>query len=222
MNVFLTGANRGLGLEFARQLAAAGDRVFAAARTTSPALTALAQQHQNLSVVVLDVVDEDAVVNAAAAVDAVDVVINNAAINQKGLSLGGYSKRAMLDAYAVNSVAPVVVGQAFLPLLRKSARGRLVNISTQVGSFAWNTSGRSPLYAASKAALNMMTRAIASEEKGVITIAVHPGWVKTDMGGAQAPLTPSDSVTMLRALIDRLTPADSGSFFNVDGKLHPW
>lgn len=226
MNVFLTGANRGLGLEFVRQYLAAGDRVFAVARSTSEGLAALAQQHPTTLTVlhgdVADDADVAAVVAAVAgAVSAVDVVINNAAINPRGVGLGGYTRAAMLEAFAVNAVAPVLVGQAMLPLLQKSSAPRLVNISTQVGSFTTNKTGTSPLYAASKVALNMYTRSLAREATGVVVIAVHPGWVKTDMGGASAPLTPTESVTGLRTLIGRLTAADSGQFFNVDGQLHP-
>jgi NAD(P)-dependent dehydrogenase (short-subunit alcohol dehydrogenase family) len=225
MNIFVTGANRGLGLEFVRQYLDDGARVFAAARATSPALQALAQQHPRaLTVLTLDVSSDDDIAAAAAAVDvgSLDVVINNAAVNKKGMGLGSYRREGMLEAFAVNAVAPVLVAQALWPLLAKGARPRLVNIGTQVGSFATNSGGSSPLYAASKAALHMYTRALAREGNGVITIVVHPGWVQTDMGGKSAPLTPSQSVSSLRALIDRLQPADNGQFFNVDGKPHPW
>jgi len=153
---------------------------------------------------------------------ALDVVVNNAAVNPKGASLGSYRRDEVAAVFGANTIGPLLMGQAMLPLLLRGERPRLVNISTQVGSFTWNTGGKSPLYAASKAALNMFTRSMAREAVGVVVIAVHPGWVQTDMGGASAPLSPSTSVKDLRALIDRLQPSDTGQFFNHDGQHHPW
>ena len=226
MNIVITGANRGLGLEFVVQCAAAGDRVFAAARKRSAALDAVVVAHDNVTIVDLDVKDDAAVRAAAAAVashvGAVDVVVNNAAINNKGASFGTFTSAFMLEHFAINAVAPLIVAQEFRALLHKSPRGRVVNVSTQVGSFAWNQRGSSTLYAASKAALNMYTRSIAAADEKIITVAVHPAWVRTDMGGVAAPLSPTESVQHLRRLIDRLAPNDSGQFFNYDGNHHPW
>ena len=141
MNIFVTGANRGLGLEFAKQFKSAGDRVFAACRRRSPALDAL-----QVDVIELDVADAAAIERAAAAVanavSVIDVVVNNAAINPKGMALGSYDAAKMIETFAVNAVAPIMVVQAFLPLLQKSPHGRVLNIGTQVGSFAWNTTVR--------------------------------------------------------------------------------
>lgn len=226
--IFITGANRGLGLELVRQYLAQGARVFAAARTPREGeLARLAEQHPDrLSLIQLDVTDEQQIKSAAAAVreqtEALDVLINNAAIHPRGRGLGSYEAGPMMASFATNTVAPVLVAQAFLDLLRKGASPRLINISTQVGSFGWNKDGSSPLYAASKAALNMYTRALSREARGVTTVAVHPGWVQTDMGGKDATLTPAESVRHLCALIGRLTPADNGRFFNYDGQPHPW
>ena len=227
MRVLVTGAGRGLGLEMARQWAAAGDRVFASARRPGPALTALVAAHPGqVTIVELDVTDDDSIARAADSVadatDALDVVVNNAAVHPKGASLGSYRRDEVAAVFGANTIGPLLVGQALLPLLRRGERPRLVNISTQVGSFTWNTGGKSPLYAASKAALNMFTRSMAREAAGVVVVAVHPGWVKTDMGGASAPLSPSASVKDLRTLIDRLQPSDTGQFFNHDGHHHPW
>jgi NAD(P)-dependent dehydrogenase (short-subunit alcohol dehydrogenase family) len=230
LRVFITGANRGLGLEFARQFVAQGARVFAAARKPRGSeLGPLADEYPGrLSLITLDVTNEQELQAAVASVrgqtDALDLLINNAAINPRGIGLGKYTSAAMLEALHTNAVAPILIGQAFLELLRRGSNPKVINISTQVGSFTWNKAGNSPLYASSKAALNMLTRAFAREAigEGVITIAVHPGWVQTDMGGGGAPLTPTQSVQHLRALIERLTPADNGQFFNYDGQPHPW
>lgn len=228
LRIFITGANRGLGLEFVRQYLAEGARVFAAAR--NPAASELAQlkiQHgQTLTLVPLDVTQETDLRAAVATVQqetpALDLLINNAAVNRRGFELGNYERGAMLEAMHVNAVAPVLIGQAFHDLLRKGMTPKIVNISTQIGSFASNQDGYTPLYAASKAALNMYTRSFAHEAQGIIAIAVHPGWVRTDMGGQEAPLSPEDSIRMLRKLIAHLTLADSGRFFNYDGQPHPY
>lgn len=228
MRVLITGANRGLGLELVRQYVAQGARVFAAARQPHSAeLAQLAEKHgQQLSLVALEVTSEPELHAAAAAVQAqttgLDLLINNAGIGSRNVGLGSYTSANMLSVLHTNAVAPVLIGQAFLNLLLSGTAPKLVNISSQVGSFTWNHSGMAPLYAASKAALNMYTRSFSREAAGIITIAVHPGWVQTDMGGGSAPMTPPESVRHLRALIDRLTPADNGQFFNFDGKPHPY
>jgi NAD(P)-dependent dehydrogenase (short-subunit alcohol dehydrogenase family) len=228
LRVLITGASRGLGLEFVRQYLAEGARVFAAARSPHEgALSQLAAEHpQQLSPITLDVTDDEALETAVdtvrAQTNALDLLINNAGINPRNVRAGHYTSAAMLEVLHANAVAPILIGQAFLELLRHGTNPKLINISSQVGSFTWNTSGSSPFYAASKAALNMYTRAVAAEAIGVITVAVHPGWVQTDMGGKQAPLTPAQSVRMLRALIERLTPASTGRFLNYDGQPHPY
>lgn len=228
IRVFITGANRGLGLELVRQYVDQGARVFAAARKPySGELAQLLQKHPaQLSLIPLEVTRDEEVQAAVEAVSeqtsGLDLLVNNAGIGSRGIVLGKYESDIMLKVLHVNAVAPVVIGQAFLPLLQQGNTPKLVNISSQVGSFGWNHSGMSTLYAASKAALNMYTRSLSREATGLITIAVHPGWVQTDMGGGTAPLTPQQSVQHLRTLFARLTPADNGQFFNYDGKPHPW
>ena len=228
VRVLITGASRGIGLEFVRQYLDQGARVFAAARSPGEGeLLRLVERYPNtLSLVTLDITSELDLPAAVAAVKGqtpgLDVLINNAGMGAKGMSLGTYQRDTMLKVLHTNAVAPVLVGQAFVELLRKGTAPRIINISSQVGSFSWNKSGMSPLYAASKTALNMYTRAFASEATGVITVAVHPGWVQTDMGGKEAPLTATQSVQKLRALIERLGPKDTGHFFNYDGTLHPY
>lgn len=227
--VFITGASRGIGLELARQYVAEGAQVFAAARAPGEAesLQRLAEASGGrLRPVALDVTDDGAL---PAAVDtvareagALDVLINNAGINPRHIGLGAYTSRAMLEALHINAVAPVLVGQAFLDLLRRGREPRVINMSSQVGSFRWNQRGMAPVYAASKAALNMYTRAFAREAAGIITVAVHPGWVQTDMGGGEAPLRVDEAVRQLRALIGRLSRSDNGQFLNYDGQPHPW
>lgn len=228
LRVFITGASRGLGLEFVRQYLAAGAQVYAAAREPQVGkLAQLAEEHAGrLTLIELDVPSEPQLQAAVATVrqqtTALDLLINNAGLNLRGMELGTYERGAMLEVLHVNAVAPILIGQAFRGLLDQGTAPKLVNLSSQVGSFSWNKSGSSPLYAASKAALNMYTRAFAREGAPIITVAVHPGWVQTDMGGPSAPLAPAQAVEQLRSLIARLTPADNGQFFNYDGRPHPY
>jgi NAD(P)-dependent dehydrogenase (short-subunit alcohol dehydrogenase family) len=228
LRILITGASRGLGLELVRQYLETGAQVFAAARQPAEGeLARLAPEHgQQLTLIPLDVTRDDqrqaAVETVQSVAGALDVLVNNAGSNAKGVGLGAYTDARMLELMHVNAVAPIMIGQAFLGLLGRGTAAKLINVSTQVGSFTWNQTGTSPMYAASKAALNMYTRAFAREAKGVTTIAVHPGWVKTDMGGPSATLTPAESARSLRRLIARLTPGDNGQFFNHDGSPHPW
>ncbi len=228
LRVFITGAGRGLGLTFVQQYLAAGAQVYAAAREPRAGqLGRLAEEHADrLTPIPLDVTREPELQAAVATVrarsGALDLLINNAAINLRGIGLGTYERAAMLEVLHVNAVAPILIGQAFRELLQKGTAPKLINLSSQVGSFTWNKGGSSPLYAASKAALNMYTRSFAREGAPIIAIAVHPGWVQTDMGGTSAPLTPARAVEQLRALIERLTPADNGQFYNYDGRPHPY
>jgi NAD(P)-dependent dehydrogenase (short-subunit alcohol dehydrogenase family) len=203
--------------------------VFAAARSPSGSegLAQLLQQYpEQLSLLPLDVRSDEQLEAAVAAVreqaGALDVLINNAGVTQRGVQLGSYDRAAMLDVLHQNSVAPILIGQAFLPLLRGGSSPKVVNVSSQLGAFSVNKDGYSPIYSASKSALNMLTLAFAHQASGIITIAVHPGWVRTDMGGDSAPLGKAESVGQLRALIARLTPEDNAKFFNYDGAPHAY
>lgn len=229
--VFLTGSNRGLGLEFARQLLERGDWVFATCRhpDQAKALRTLQQQFpQRLRVAALDVSDEEAIARvaaeAAAETDRLDVLINNAGVLHRDDHLGNLRQAPLMHAFAVNAVGPLLLTQALLPLLRKGRRPVVFNLSTQMGSLTLKNYGGYYSYSASKAALNMFGRALAADlrPEGVIVVLVHPGWVRTDMGGSQAPLDPPRSVAGMLALLERLTPEDSGRFLTWEGKEHPW
>jgi len=226
LHILITGANRGIGFEFVKQYLADGMRVFAAARMPfSDNLSQLWQKYpDHLTMVPLDVTSDKQISEAVLLVkkhtDVLDILINNAAIYPRHDVLGSYDRAKMLESMDTNAVSPILVGQAFLDLLSQSLQPKLVNISTQLGSFATNPRGVSPLYSASKAALNMYTRAFAREAKKITTVLVHPGWVKTEMGGTNALLEVDSSVSQIRALIERLTLSDTGQFFNYDGKPH--
>jgi NAD(P)-dependent dehydrogenase (short-subunit alcohol dehydrogenase family) len=222
--LFITGANRGIGLEFARQYAAGGWRVVATARDPGGAaeLNAIAG---DVAVRPLDLDADffDIDWNSVVGTEPIDLFINNAgAMGPQRLDTIE-DAAAWLNTLAVNSVAPVVLAKAVLPLVG-AARGKLIAITSKMGSIADNGSGGYIAYRSSKAALNAAWRSLAIDVKsqGVTAAVLHPGWVRTRMGGSQAPLTPEQSVTGMRGVIERLGPDQSGSFFDYDGTPIPW
>jgi NAD(P)-dependent dehydrogenase (short-subunit alcohol dehydrogenase family) len=226
--VLISGANRGLGLEFARQYLAAGDRVIAGARDpdAARALKAL-PGHERLSVHALDVADGASVAAFRRAVgdQPVDILIANAGVmgGDRQDRLAELDWNAWLDAFAVNTLGPVRLAQAFADQVAAGRDRKMIAITSRMGSTD-DSSGGHYIYRASKAALNNAWRNLALElkDRGVVCIPVHPGWVRTDMGGAEAPLTPEQSIASLRAHIDRWTLADSGRFLSWDGAELPW
>ena len=214
-SVLITGANRGIGLEFARQYAAAGWEVIATARKSSSELDAL-----GVMVNPLDLSDADAV--AAFTLDRpLDLFIANAGTSQPMNTDGAANARAWQTMMMVNAIAPYQLGKALLP--RMAEGGKMIAISSGMGSIGDNGGGWVP-YRTSKAALNMAWSSLALEAKphGVSCVLFSPGWVKTDMGGAGAEITPQESVGDMRALIERLTIADTGRFLRRDGSELPW
>lgn len=229
--VIVTGASRGLGLEFTRQLVAGGDRVIAACRDPqrAEALHALADAHPDrVHARTLDVTDAGSIaafaVEAAHVFDGVDLLLNNAGKLVPGERLGNIEARSLQSSFATNAAGPFLLTQALAPLLAKGQHAVVANISSQLGSIARTTSFYTPTYAMSKAALNMATVLLAHglADSGVCVVAFHPGWVKTAMGGTGAPLAPSDSVRGILNVISRLKMDDSGTFMDYQGHSMPW
>jgi NAD(P)-dependent dehydrogenase (short-subunit alcohol dehydrogenase family) len=224
----VTGANRGLGLGLSRELVRRGWQVFAGCRETQRA-AALAgpavESGGRLQVIALDV-RRDAVVSAAIAqvaahAERLDVLVNNAGINPAPRDLGIAEVPAELVAEAmdVNLLGPLRLIQAALPLLRKSGRPRVVNISSGAGSLGHGPAHLPPpAYCLSKAALNMLTRRAARELAGLTIVSVSPGWIRTDMGGAGAELSLDEAVPPLAAMIEGLVPAQSGQWLDRFGR----
>jgi NAD(P)-dependent dehydrogenase (short-subunit alcohol dehydrogenase family) len=221
--VLITGANRGLGLEFAKQYSAAGWRVIGTARRPNDAtgLKAL-----GVRVMQLDVTDPKSIDTLAHDLDgeAIDLLINNAGIFPRANSLAEVDFSDVAQTLAVNTIGPMRVTRALLPNLRSGQKKQIVSITSGLGSIADNTSGRFYGYRESKAALNMFTRSLAVElkDEGFTCIVMSPGWVQTDMGGPNAMLKPTQSISGMRAVIEKLTPAVSGTFWNHDGKQMAW
>jgi NAD(P)-dependent dehydrogenase (short-subunit alcohol dehydrogenase family) len=221
--VLLTGANRGIGLEFARQLAARGDRVVATCRNPAAAseLAAL-----DVQVETLDVVGAASIERIAALYEDrnLDLLINNAGVGVGHRPLGKLDYEEMGIFYATNAVGPLRLIEALLPALRRGEYPTVVSLTSRVGSIQDNTSGGSYAYRASKAALNAITKSLAIDlaEEGFTCVVLHPGWVQTDMGGASAPLPTDQSVAGMLRVLEGLSQEDSGGFFDYTGESLPW
>jgi NAD(P)-dependent dehydrogenase (short-subunit alcohol dehydrogenase family) len=229
-SVLITGANRGLGLEFARQYAADGWELFAACRDPDAAsdLRRLAQSSGGkMRILALDVTKSASVKEAAAALEgqAIDLLLNNAGImGARGQTIGNIDYESWAKVLDANTMGPMRVAEALVDNVARSERKLIVTLTSGMGSLADNTSGGSVAYRSSKAAVNMVVRSLAIDlaPRGIICVVVNPGWVQTDMGGPNATLAPAESVSRLRRLIDELRPAQSGKFFNHDGREFAW
>jgi NAD(P)-dependent dehydrogenase (short-subunit alcohol dehydrogenase family) len=224
----VTGASRGLGLEFVRQYAAEGWTVHAAARDPSKgALAALATASNGAIVThAIDVADPSAPERLGQKLRGVvlDVLINNAGVfGPKPQGIEGVDAQGWLEAFAINTVAPVRITLALLDSLAR-AKGTAVTVTSRMGSIGDTTAGGYYAYRATKAGVNAAMHALAldARSRDVTAIVIHPGWVKTDMGGDAAPLTATDSVNAMRRTIAGVALADTGSFFNYDGSPLPW
>ena len=221
--VLITGANRGIGLEYARQFAAKGYTVIGTVRDPADAkeLSAVADRVEQL-----DVADAASVAALAQRLQGVpiDILVNNAGMfDRRDLTVDKVDFTVMEQTLAVNTLGPLRVTQALMPNLRAGKRRTIVNMSSELGSIE-RSSGRWYAYRTSKAALNQITRTMSAElaPEGFICVVLHPGWVRTDMGGAAATYSPQESVAGLVAVIEKLAPADNGRFYDFRGTAIPW
>jgi NAD(P)-dependent dehydrogenase (short-subunit alcohol dehydrogenase family) len=228
--VLVTGSNRGIGLEFVRQLLARGDRVYAACRHPGRALhlTELAAAHPgHLAVLPLEVDKERSIAElarqTAALTDSLDMLINNAGVLVSGERFGSLAAKSQAESFIANVIGPVLLTQALAPLLEKGKSAKVMNISSTLGSIERTSQFGTPSYSISKAALNMATRQLAHALAPTVTVfCVHPGWVKTDMGGAGAEITAQNSVAGLLKVLDAIKSADAGTFVDYRGRKLPW
>ena len=224
--VMITGANRGIGLEFARQYAEEGWRVVATCRDPASGRS-LADLGPAVEVYALDVADHRQIEKLAHLLDgqAIDVLINNAAIyGPRPAELGTMDYDAWSEVMRINVMSPMKVSECFAEHVAASGRRIMAAISSQMGSIADNTSGKSYIYRSSKAALNMVMKGLSVDLKrrGIAVVMFHPGWVKTDMGGPNAKVDTVDSVAGMRRVIAGIGAEDNGRFFNHDGSILPW
>lgn len=223
--VLITGANRGIGLEFARQYAADGWTVIATCRETdnSGGLAHL----REIEVYGLSVDQPSSIEVLAGLLQGrkIDLLINNAGIIGPALeeqSKYGIDVDGWMETMKVNALSPILVSLALRPMLSHGAK--VATVSSQLGSITETESGGMYAYRASKAAINMGIRTLAADwrDEGIACIVLHPGWVQTDMGGPKAPVTPADSVAGMRRVIAGVGLGDSGAFFAYDGRRIPW
>jgi NAD(P)-dependent dehydrogenase (short-subunit alcohol dehydrogenase family) len=232
----ITGAGRGLGLEFARQCLLRGHRVIGAVRDIERA-SALRALSSEIALVTFDASDAASIGACAREIQqitpTIDLLINNAGINsrssgiaveQQNVTLGSLEADGILTMVRVNAIAPLLLTQALLPALAGANPARVVLISSWLGSNTVKTTGGNYGYCASKATLNMLGRTLGLDLKahGIVCALFNPGWVQTDMGGGKAKLTPEQSVGGILSVIETLTIVDNGGFFEWSGAQHPW
>jgi NAD(P)-dependent dehydrogenase (short-subunit alcohol dehydrogenase family) len=226
--ILITGANRGIGLALTAALLTSGHRVLAATRNPAkaPALDALRKHHAPLlDIVELDVTSDSsakaAATKATEIAPALDILVNNAAVfpEEGSESIFDMKLDHFREAFETNVLGVIRVTRAFIPLLEKSSLPRIVNISSGAASIAAKDNHSYYAYAASKAALNMLTRGLAAEfrPKGICVVAMTPGWVKTEMGGPNAPLTPEESARAISRTITTLTLEKTSQFIDRTG-----
>lgn len=225
----VTGANRGIGLEFVRQLLARGDRVIAACRHPgkATALNTLTGEYPgHLHVLPLDVANEksrtELVRELPLVAGHVDLLINNAGVLHSGERFGQLSAAHLEDSFRTNASGPLLLTEALAPALSDGAT--VANLSSTLGSIASTSRFGTPSYNISKAAQNMATVLLAHalRDRGIRVVALHPGWVQTEMGGDGAQIAATASVAGLLRVIDGLTLDDSGRFLDWQGQSQPW
>ncbi len=226
--VLITGASRGIGLELVRQYAENGDTVLAFCRSprSAGALNKLAQHSAGrVRVHGMDVSDEASIKAAAQSIgnQPLDILINNAGImGGCDQSLGNIGTADWIEAFKVMAIGPFRVVQGFLQNLKLADNPKVMTITSQMGASTWRTGG-SYVYGSAKAAVNRVMIALAQDLKGqVIVNLMHPGWVRTDMGGPNADISAEESAAGIRKVIASATPADTGKFFKWNGDIHPW
>jgi NAD(P)-dependent dehydrogenase (short-subunit alcohol dehydrogenase family) len=229
-STLITGANRGLGLEFARQYAADGWQVYATCRDPNSAsdLRRLVDASgYKIQIIALDVTDFASIKAAAAELEgqAIDLLLNNAGVGgPRGQTIGTIDYEAWAKVLDINTLGPLRVSEAFLDNVARSERKLIVTLTSGMGSIGDNTSGGAFAYRSSKAAVNMVMRSLAIDlaPRRITCVVINPGWVRTDMGGPHGNQTPAESVAKLRSLIDNLSPGYSGKFLNHDGREYAW
>jgi len=229
-SVFITGASRGIGLEFVRQYAQDGFEVHAVARNPqgSKPLMEVADVHANVALHALDVSDFAAIESLGKELAGIpmDILINNAGHYgpKEAQSLGKIDYKAWAESFKVNALAPIKLAETFLANIEQGSKKVIATLSTQMASIADNTSGGVYVYRSSKAALNIALKSLSVDlkPKGVSVLILHPGWVKTDMGGEGASVLPAESVHGMRRLIDSGDLSLSGTFLNYKGEELPW
>lgn len=226
-HLFITGANRGIGLEMVKQFAQSNWQISACCRNpeTATELSALAQANADIKLYALDVTDYQAVANLASQLKdtSFDLLINNAGIyGPKGSSLDNLDLEAWRQVFETNTIAPLKLIQAFTPHVAASQGKRIAVLSSKMGSISDNQSGSAYIYRSSKTALNQVIKSLSIDlsPQGIQVIALHPGWVRTEMGGPNGLIDTTESVTGLKNVMT--SEIKTGHFYNYDGSEIAW
>lgn len=245
-SVLITGCNRGIGLGLVKHLVKLSrppDNIFATCRSVNKAaeLQALSEKWSNINILQLDVKDTKSYRHVADAVaekvgdNGLNVLVNNAGIAGKFTRIGLVKEEHLTESFLVNTVAPILLTKEFLPLLKQAAlkhkdrrmgidRAAVINMTSILGSIGDNTQGGYYPYRCSKSALNAATRSMSVDFKsdGILVACLHPGWVKTDMGGKNAPMEVDTSIQAILSTLEKLNETHNGSFIQYDGTTVPW
>ncbi|CAH1108863.1 unnamed protein product [Psylliodes chrysocephalus] len=245
-SILITGCNRGIGLGLVKRLVKdqiSPKCIMVTCRNLekSTELQQIAAEHKNVHILQLDVEKTDTFENFAKDVkqlvkdDGLNVLFNNAAYSPKATRIHFVKAEQMLETFSINAVGPLMLTKALLPLLKKAAtlnkdqplgidRSAVINMSSILGSLSMNDSGGLYPYRCSKAALNMITKSLSIELKeiGILVTAIHPGWVKTDLGGPKAPIEVDDSVDGIINLLKNLSTTHNGLLYSWEGKPLEW
>jgi NAD(P)-dependent dehydrogenase (short-subunit alcohol dehydrogenase family) len=225
--LLITGANRGIGLEYTKQYAADGWQVIACCRSPAEAdkLNALAKQYSGITVYALDVADFTQIDMLARQLESqtINLLINNAGVYPAG-QFKSMNYASWEQAFKINTMSTLKLAEAFLPHMVKAGNAKLVAMTSKMGSIDDNTSGGEYAYRSSKTALNMVIKSLSVDlsKYGIAVAALHPGWVRTDMGGPNGLIDTQTSVSGLRQVIQRLGLHNSGQFTAYDGKVIAW
>ncbi|MDC1296434.1 SDR family oxidoreductase [Alphaproteobacteria bacterium] len=229
VSILITGTNRGIGLEFVKHYLKHNEKVIATCRNKNSAkeLLELKKTTNNLSLVELDVSNPNSINEFVSKItdQPIDTFINNAGVfGPRNNQFGNLNVKEWLDVFNINSIAPLLITQKILKNLRLGKSNKLVFISSKVGSIEENTGGGMYIYRSSKTALNQVIKSLSIDfkDENMIAVALHPGWVQTDMGGPNALIDTKTSVKGMVEVIDSLTLKNSGKFYNYDGSSIPW
>lgn len=227
--VLITGTNRGIGLEFTKQFLARGDSVIATCREPAAAteLQALSAEYDTLNILSLDVASTESMQAFVKQLDgvAIDVFINNAGVyGPSSVRFGEVDADVWASVLNVNAIAPIMLSQMLMPKLRAGKDKKMLYLSSKMGSIEDNGSGAGYIYRSSKTALNAVVKSLSIDlaPEGFTAAVLHPGWVLTDMGGANALIDTRTSVAGMLAVIDGLNVEQSGSFISYNGSSIPW
>ena len=227
--ILITGANRGIGLELTDQFSADGWQVLACCRNpdNSPELQGLSNAHSGVEVHALEVTDYEqmSALSARLAGRPIDILLSNAGIyGPRGAVFGEVEPASWRKVFEVNTIAPLMLAQAFVEQVAASRQKLMAVISSKMGSIADNGSGGSYIYRSSKTAVNQVVKSLSIDlaGRGIAVVTLHPGWVRTDMGGAGAETGVGDSVSGLKGILQSAGIAQSGQFFEFSGNSIPW